>query len=389
MKSKKIMKGILYSIAIVGLFNAVSCYASEVAAEVVINKSEMLKSKHGLEKMYAPATYAPSFIVLHYAVTTTIGQTVNAYYGAGVSAHYTVDKDGTIFQHVEDGNIAYHAGLSYWRGKYSLNWYAKGIEQVNTGSDVNNKPWKEPRSFKEADGREWETWSEVQIKSTAELVKSLVEQHNIKSWNIIGHSDCSCGRKDDPGPLFPWKKMHDEYGVGFWPDEDTTITKELTNELNNKDYMCLLHAFGYPIKGFASSVENGKELEEMLASEEELKGRSVSAKVERNIQNMNGMSNGLTDRETISSFQHHYMQDKFENDSTYRSGRLDDDTQLIILKCIKSIIKNVDKDDYSLRMLEKMYQSDLSNEAEKLIESFNQDGKLGLKAKGEEPYADL
>jgi N-acetyl-anhydromuramyl-L-alanine amidase AmpD len=389
--NKSIVKKILYIGTIVGLCNAGLCNASEgIKANFTINRTKNLKAtnedylrsgskniegKH-IEKMYEPAKFSPSFIVLHYAVTTTMGQTINAYYGGGVSAHFTIDKDGVIYEHIDDGNIAYHAGASFWRGKYSLNWYSIAVQQVNTGHDVNRKehPWKEPRSpAKAADGKEWETWPEVQVESAAKLVKFLAEKYDIKPWNIIGNSDCSCGRKVDPGLYFPWKKLHDDHGVGFWPDEDETITKELANEFKHDDYINLLHAFGYPVYGFSTtSVENADELKEIWGD------AKLADKI---MAQMKKTSNNLADKETISAFQYHFLQDKFMSDPNYRSGDLDDDTQLMILRCIKSIIKNVDKGDYSLRKIEEMYNSEsgFSSAAKKLIESFNEGKKLDLK----------
>jgi N-acetylmuramoyl-L-alanine amidase len=36
--------------------------------------------------------------------------------------------------------------------------------------------------------------------------------------NIVGHGDVAPGRKVDPGPSFPWKKLA-QLGVGRWFDE--------------------------------------------------------------------------------------------------------------------------------------------------------------------------
>ena len=40
---------------------------------------------------------------------------------ARVSAHYTVDEDGTVFAHVAEERRAWHAGLSYWAGARDVN----------------------------------------------------------------------------------------------------------------------------------------------------------------------------------------------------------------------------------------------------------------------------
>jgi len=352
---RSITKGVLFVIALVGLCAEVFCGLGDEKSDIVIVSMPLdpTNTKHLLpgqreQRMYEPARFPTRCIVLHYAVTTTIDQTINAYYGAGVSAHFTVDKDGAVYEHVDtDREVAYHAGQSFWHGRYHLNWYSVGVEQVNTGSDVSRPCWKEPLISGDADGRRWEVWSDQQVNSVALLVKELADKHGVMPWNILGHSDCACGRKIDPGPLFPWKRLYAEYQVGFWPDEDEAITVELVDRLVSKDYMIMLMAIGYPAPGFAAFVEN------------------VGQLGERRRAMCRAMSERLSDREAISAFQYHYMQDKLESEPEYRSGNLDEDTKLMILKCIKSLIAQVPEDDYSLKVLT---ESDLSSEARAIVD---------------------
>ncbi|MFO1341077.1 MAG: peptidoglycan-binding protein, partial [Burkholderiaceae bacterium] len=35
---------------------------------------------------------------------------------------------------------------------------------------------------------------------------------------VVGHADVAPGRKQDPGPMFPWKRLADE-GLALWFDE--------------------------------------------------------------------------------------------------------------------------------------------------------------------------
>ena len=55
---------------------------------------------------------------------------------AKVSAHYLISKRGTIYQMVEDKNVAWHAGKSRWGKDVNLNSKSIGIEIVNNGNEI-------------------------------------------------------------------------------------------------------------------------------------------------------------------------------------------------------------------------------------------------------------
>lgn len=312
--------------------------------------AEYLQASHSKEldqKMYEPMQHThPSFIVLHYTVTTTIEQTMDTFYRRGVSTHYTIDRNGKIYQHIDHGNVAYHAGISFWRGKANLNWYSIGIEQINTGSDVDK--WGDTLPAQPADDQNWETWSEPQYQAVKYLIAKITteEQEVIKPWNIIGHGDIAPDRKVDPGPYYSWKKLHDEYEIGFWPDDLIVVPEEVVTNLKNDDYILLLHAFGYAKPNFISSVENLEELKKLWPQE----------KAENNWQIIQTTSNKMTVEQIIKAFQYHYLQEKFSNDISYRSQKLDYATKVMILKCISGIIiaNNDANDSYSIRQLQAM-----------------------------------
>jgi N-acetylmuramoyl-L-alanine amidase len=48
-------------------------------------------------------------------------------------------------------------------------------------------------------------FDDAQVKKVAALVKDIVARYNIPATNILAHSDIAPTRKQDPGPLFPWK----------------------------------------------------------------------------------------------------------------------------------------------------------------------------------------
>ena len=98
-----------------------------------------------------------------------------------VSCHYFIKRDGTIINMVPDKFVAWHAGLSCWKGHKNLNSRSIGIEIQNSGHT--NK---------------YEKFSTKQIKSLLLLSKILKKKYNIKSKNFLGHSDIAPNRKKDP-----------------------------------------------------------------------------------------------------------------------------------------------------------------------------------------------
>jgi len=118
---------------------------------------------------------------------------------AKVSAHYMIDEDGTAYALVPEAARAWHAGVSYWAGARDINARSIGIELVNPGHEFGY------RAFPEA-----------QVVALIELASSILARHPIPAWRVLGHSDVAPMRKDDPGELFPWKRLAEE-GIGLWP----------------------------------------------------------------------------------------------------------------------------------------------------------------------------
>lgn len=125
-----------------------------------------------------------------------------------VSSHYLVD-DGAgfkIYRLVDESRRAYHAGLSSWKGNTSLNASSIGIEIVNPG-------WRDTDQ-----GRVWIPFPQGQIDRLIPLIKDIVKRHDIAPDRVLAHSDIAPQRKQDPGPMFPWKQLADA-GLVLWPNE--------------------------------------------------------------------------------------------------------------------------------------------------------------------------
>lgn len=146
-------------------------------------------------------------LVLHYTGMKTAEAALQRLCdpAAGVSSHYTVDEDGTIYRHVPEDRRARHAGTSWWAGARDINSRSIGIEIVNPGHE-----WG------------YRAFPIEQIDAVIALSKDIVSRHAIPAHNVVGHSDVAPERKEDPGELFPWHHLASA-GIGLWPKESKAV----------------------------------------------------------------------------------------------------------------------------------------------------------------------
>ncbi len=103
---------------------------------------------------------------------------------SNASAHYNVYGTGTIYQSVQDKDIAWHAGNS------AVNKRSIGIEIQARAEKAN--------------------WNELQLLQTARLTAGLARKYGIPidREHIQGHVEVSGpGGHEDPGPHFPWDRF--------------------------------------------------------------------------------------------------------------------------------------------------------------------------------------
>lgn len=94
----------------------------------------------------------------------------------GVSAHYVIGRDGTVYQLVDEKDNSYHAGKSKLPdGTTNVNSCSIGIELMT--------------SFTESP-------TEKQVSSLLSLISSIKTRHSIKY--VLRHSDIAPVRKTDP-----------------------------------------------------------------------------------------------------------------------------------------------------------------------------------------------
>lgn len=120
------------------------------------------------------------YIVIHY-VGATGGAEANCkwYAGAdrGASAHYYVDFDGSIWQSVEDKNVAWHCGAKKYVHPECRNGNSIGIEMC-----VRNKGNKADTS------RDW-YFEDATVQAAIALTKELMARYNVPADHVIRHHD--------------------------------------------------------------------------------------------------------------------------------------------------------------------------------------------------------
>jgi N-acetylmuramoyl-L-alanine amidase len=100
---------------------------------------------------------------------------------ARASAHYVIALDGRVAQCVSELRIAWHAGVSRWKGVTSCNQYAFGIEM-------------------ETDLKGYSAWPPAQFDAAVEMCSRLCKRWGIGVENIVTHAMVATpkGRKVDP-----------------------------------------------------------------------------------------------------------------------------------------------------------------------------------------------
>lgn len=108
---------------------------------------------------------------------------------AKASAHYLIDTNGAAYQLVDEANIAWHAGVSSWKGqehRNSVNAFSIGIELVHPN-----------------DGRT--PYDQRQVAALVALCAKIATERGLSVKDFVSHEDVAIphGRKNDPKG-FPW-----------------------------------------------------------------------------------------------------------------------------------------------------------------------------------------
>ncbi|MDE2370111.1 MAG: N-acetylmuramoyl-L-alanine amidase [Burkholderiales bacterium] len=141
------------------------------------------------------------FLVLHYTAGD-FASSLKILTQGPVSAHYLVSDETPprIYRLVDENRRAWHSGKSAWQDNKRLNSSSIGIEIVNPGT-LPGTPDGPPAQ------RLYAPFRSDQIDVLIPLVKDIVARHQIHPDRILGHGEVSPSYKEDPGPLFPWRRL--------------------------------------------------------------------------------------------------------------------------------------------------------------------------------------
>ena len=172
------------------------------------------------------------YIIIHYTgVDMQFHRVINWFLDerSRVSCHFLIDTEGKIYNLVDISKRAWHAGKSFWNNCVDINSNSIGIELHNDGN---------------------EDFTSQQLESLIKLVKKLMRDCAIQSWDILGHSDVSIGRKIDPGIKFPWYQLAKEK-IGFFSDLSQENFDVKNSDKNNpesiKETQTKLISIGYQV----------------------------------------------------------------------------------------------------------------------------------------------
>jgi N-acetylmuramoyl-L-alanine amidase len=177
-----------------------------------------------------------SMVVLHYTDMPSADAALTRLCdpAAKVSAHYVITEEGEVIRLVDESMRAWHAGMSYWRGKSNVNGASIGIELANPGHTCGYRPFPD-----------------AQIEALVPLLHRIVHDYDIPRANVVGHSDIAPQRKLDPGELFPWERLA-EYRLAL--PRPTKL--ELGDPFDNDGAFYLaLERFGYDVSDGKKAVE--------------------------------------------------------------------------------------------------------------------------------------
>ena len=202
----------------------------------LVPEGQRVLTPHRYHADYRPGRVLPvELVVVHWTASPTNAATpTGADHGrirrwlrgktSKNSTHLVICRDGGVIQGAPLYDRTWHAGGTTWAGLGGRN--VRSINSRSIGFDLENVGPLKMRdgvlrdcyggvhhglAEEDEHGRLWEPYSEIQIATMLWLACRLVEVFPVladfRRW--VGHEHIK-DTKQDPGPLFPWMRLHDK-----------------------------------------------------------------------------------------------------------------------------------------------------------------------------------
>lgn len=161
-------------------------------------KPDVVDRSSGNENVRSRGSQKIQGVIIHHTGDTRTSGLVRYFTHAnerGVSCHYLIARDGTIYQIVRDELAAMHAGKAAFRGTDRVNEITIGIELVHDGLNTTQFP-------------------DEQISALERLSLYLAGEYGLMPADFVGHADIAPGRKFDPAKTFPWARFRQTLAAG-------------------------------------------------------------------------------------------------------------------------------------------------------------------------------
>jgi N-acetylmuramoyl-L-alanine amidase len=189
----------------------------------------------------------PSLIIYHYTASgagLSSAKYLHGKHKPASSAHFVVDRDGTVWQLSDLDTVTWHAGKSSWKDAKGrkiehINDRGLGIEVANWGfwrkeiakqvPDPGKAGWLKAKHPNGGPVQWWEKYPEKQMASLEDLTRWLLKNCP-KVSALLGHEQISPGRKVDPGPAFPWPRVRALLARKAEPDKPMGLLGSMDHE---------------------------------------------------------------------------------------------------------------------------------------------------------------
>ena len=184
---------------------------------------------------YPTAMHPPQGAIVHYTAGWTLADAVNTLRGRGLSYHYIIDRDGSVYMYVDPFKYgAAHAGGAYQRHlsevdptitqNTSPNMGTVGLSFVNVGYEdrIERPSVIAGPDWVERGGKKWQPYPVVQVEAGARVLGHFFKEKGLDPSKIWSHQDMNSGGKPDPGPGFPMESFRRR--VGYWISPPVAVT---------------------------------------------------------------------------------------------------------------------------------------------------------------------